>query len=171
MKNLKLKTLAKNRSINLLFRIMVRILWFSIILLLLTDHSLKSSTDLNSYYYNMGYIYYFLFLLILDRYLQYSNKKLSVAEMLTSNSWYRLITYSKWILLVITIALLVLTLMIMPMEWPISADQKILYFLTKFSPNLFGTNISFIIISMLVFYADTIANFNKKLKQEQDLTI
>ena len=171
MKNVKAKIMAKNRLINLFCRVIVRILWFSIILLFLTDYDVKNMNALNSYYHNIGYVYYFLFLLILDRYLHYSNKKISVAEMLTSDSLYRLIKYLKWLLLVITVTLLVLTLMIMPIEWPVQTDQKILYVLTKFFPSLFGANIGFIIISMLIFYADTVANFNKKLKEEQDLTI
>lgn len=171
MKNLKVKIMAKNRLINLLCRVVVRILWFSIILLFLTNYGMKNMNALNSYYHNIGYAYYFLFLLILDRYLHYSNKKISVAEMLTSDSLYRLIKYLKWLLLVITVALLVLTLMIMPIEWPVQTDQKILYVITKISPNLFGANISFIIITMLVFYAATVANFNKQLREEQKLKI
>lgn len=126
---------------------------------------------LNSYYHHIGYLYYFLFLLILDRYLHYSNKKISVSEILTNNSLYKLTKYIKWLLLVITLILLGLTLMIMPFELPIHTDQKILYVFTNFFPVLFGKNIDFIIISILVFYVVTIASLNKELKQEQDLTI
>ena len=171
MKNLKYKILAKNRSMNFLFRVVVRILFLSIIFFFLMNEDIRKSTELHSYYDVISFVFYLLFIISLDRYLEYSNKKLSNPEILTSDSLYRLIKYLKWLLLVITLILLVLTLIIMPIEWPNLIVEKILYILNKILPNLFGTNISFIIITMLVFYADTIANLNKKLKQEQDLTI
>lgn len=171
MKDLKVKKSVKNLSINLAFRIMVRILFLSIIFFFLLREVSKNTTEFQVYYDRLSFSYYLLFLVSLDRYLQYSNKKLSNPELLTSDSLYILIKYLKWLLLVITVVLLVLTIKIMPIEWPVDTDQKILYVLTKIFPNLFGANISFIIITMLVFYAATVANFNRKLKEEQDLTI
>lgn len=171
MKDLKFKKSAKNLSINLAFRIMVRILFLSIVFFFLMHEVSKNTTEFQAYYERISFSYYLLFLVSLDRYLQYSSKKLSNPQLLTSDSLYKLIKYLKWLLLVITVVLLVLTIKIMPIEWPNLTDQKILYVMTKISPNLFGANISFIIITMLVFYAATIANFNRKLKEEQDLTI
>lgn len=171
MKDLKFNKSAKNLSINLVFRIMVRILFLSIIFFFLMHEVSKNKTEFQTYYDGIGFSYYLLFLVSLDRYLQYSNKKLSNPQLLTNDSLYQLIKYLKWLLLVITLVLLVLTIMIMPIEWPNLIDQKILYILTKIFPNLFGANISYIIITMLVFYAATIADLNKKLKEEQDLTI
>lgn len=171
MKDLKVKKSVKNLSINLAFRIMVRILFLSIVFFFLMHEVSKNKTEFQTYYDGIGFSYYLLFLVSLDRYLQYSSKKLSNPKLLTSDSLYILIKYLKWLLLVITVVLLVLTIKIMPIEWPVDTDQKILCVLTKIFPNLFGANISFIIITMLVFYAATVANFNRKLKEEQDLTI
>ena len=171
MKDLKFKTSAKNLSINIVFRVIVRILFLSIFCFFLLNNRYKNNTELQSYYYGISFSYYLLFLVSIDRYLQYSNKKLSNPELLTSHSLYRLIKYLKWLLLVITVVLLVLTILMMSIQWPILTAQKILYVMTKFFPNLFAANISFIIITMMVFYADTTASFNKTLKEEQDLTI
>jgi hypothetical protein len=171
MKDLKFKKPAKYLSINLLFIIIVRILFISIVFFFLMHEVSKNITEFQAYYDNISFSYYLLFLVSLDRYLQYSSKKLSNPELFTGNSLYKLIKYLKWFLLVITVVLLVLTIKIMPIEWPNLIDQKILYILTKIFPNLFGANISYIIITMLVFYAATVANFNKQLREEQDLTI
>ncbi len=171
MKDLKFKKSAKKLSINLAFRIMVRILFLSIVFFFLMHEVSKNTTEFQTYYDSISFSYYLLFLVSLDRYLQYSSKKLSNPELFTGNSLYKLIKYLKWFLLVITVVLLVLTIKIMPIEWPNLIDQKILYILTKIFPNLFGANISYIIITMLVFYAATVANFNKQLREEQDLTI
>ena len=171
MKDLKFKKSAKKLSINLAFRIMVRILFLSIVFFFLMHEVSKNTTEFQTYYDSISFSYYLLFLVSLDRYLQYSSKKLSNPQLLTSDSLYKLIKYLKWFLLVITVVLLVLTIKIMPIEWPNLIDQKILYILTKIFPNLFGANISYIIITMLVFYAATVANFNKQLREEQDLTI
>jgi hypothetical protein len=112
MKDLKFKKSAKKLSINLAFRIMVRILFLSIVFFFLMHEVSKNTTEFQTYYDSISFSYYLLFLVSLDRYLQYSSKKLSNPQLLTSDSLYKLIKYLKWLLLVITVVLLVLTIKI-----------------------------------------------------------
>lgn len=171
MKKSNLNNLSKYLSINLVFKVLVRILFISFLFHFFNNEKPNHNSDLQSYYKSISSGFYFSFLFSLDRYLYYSNKKLSNPELLLSHSLFRLLNYLKWFLLFITVVLLVLTISIMPMDWPDALQYKILYVLVKILPNIFGTNISFIIITMLAFYAASIAGVNQKLQQEQDLTI
>lgn len=171
MINFKIKKLGMDLSIILAIKVIVRVLCMSMMFFFLISDKPKNSNDLQFYSYIIGTIYYFLFLIVLDRYLTYSNKNISNQDLLTGNTLFKLIKYFKWFLLGLTVTLLVLTVMIMPLTWPDTMVKRILYLLISVFPKLFSPNISFIIISLLVFYASAIVNINRKLKQEQDLTI
>lgn len=172
MINYKLRKPGIDFSIILVIRIVVRVLCLSIMFFFISDNTPKNATIFETYYFITSFTYYFLFLVMLDRYLKYSAKnRLNIETLWAGDNLQKLLSYAKWILLVFTAVLLLLTLKIMPIEWPVPIDKKILYVLTKIFPNVFGSNVSFIIINMLMFYASSIINISKRLKLEQELTI
>lgn len=77
----------------------------------------------------------------------------------------------KWVPLLFCFSLVYLTAQSNSFSWPEDASAKIIQVYSKVWPAIFVPNLSFIIITTLVFYSSAILNRNMELKHENDLTI
>jgi len=114
------------------------------------------------YLYNLiSTIFYALFFVFLEWYL----------KALLKNDVLKWLSILKWVPLCLTVILVCLTTKLNSFIWPKETIEYIIYSYTRVWPMVFIPNLSFIIITLLIFYASAILARNKQLKEENDLTI
>jgi len=162
---LKLGNINRNIWPLLVLKIFVRLLGiFNFIYLL--DFLSKSKFDKHQdYYIIISSIFYISFFVFLDNIIKVS------ASFSLSEKIVRPLNILKWFPLILTIYLVYSSILINEANLS-SIDYRTPTFLwTGISPLIIIPNLSFIIITILIFFASGILNANKRLKEENDLTI
>jgi len=159
----------KNTSANywpiLGLRIFVRLLGITMAIYLLNFFDSMHFTSTKDLYNFISTVFYVLFFVFLDDYLK------SLLREGLKPGQFRWINILKWVPFIFTLLLIYLTVLLSHFEWPGVTVDDIKYIYNHVWPTVFVPNLSFIIITLLVFYASAILNRNKQLKEENDLTI
>jgi hypothetical protein len=161
----KLRNTSANYWTILCLRIFVRLLGISAMFHFLFFLGSKVVSEAKYLYDFVSTVFYILFFVFLDWYLKVSSKK----EL--KNNGLKWLNMLKWIPLCFVITLVYLTIRLNMFAWPNEVVAYIIYSYTKVWPAVFVPNLSFIIITTLVFYTSAILKRNKDLKEENDLTI
>ncbi len=161
----KLKNINKNTWLLLVLKVFVRLLGIFNFIYLLNFLSKSVLNEQRDYYIIISSIFYISFFVFLDSIIKVS------ASFSLSEKIVRPLNLLKWFPLLLTMYLVYSSLLIHEVDLN-KIDYKTPAFLwTKISPLIITPNLSFIIITILIFFASTILNTNKKLKEENDLTI
>ncbi|HTM97776.1 MAG TPA: hypothetical protein VL088_03495 [Pedobacter sp.] len=163
--------LSKDYWIMLLVRIVVRVLGFTYFLFIMKKLGINNISTLESYYISLGFAFYILFFIFLDWYLKITKRAIFNGKTSMKASVLRWINYLKWIPLVLTIVLISLKVMLLDLDFPNDLYEKFNYIILKVLPIVVNDTISFILITLLIFYSCAVSNINRKLQEEQDLTI
>ncbi|MFC4141722.1 hypothetical protein [Pedobacter mendelii] len=161
----KLKNTSSNYWLLLGLRIFVRLLGVTTMFYFLDVLRFPIDSGTKYLYTFISTLFYLLFFIFLDWYLKvFSNEELKDKGV----KWLNIL---KWMPLLFCFSLVYLTVQSNSFSWPENASSKIIYSYSKVWPAIFVPNLSFIIITTLVFYSSAILNRNMELKQENDLTI
>jgi len=161
----KIKNSSSSYWILLGLRIFVRLLGFTTMFYFLDVLRFPIDNGAKYFYTLISTLFYLLFFIFLDRYLKvFSNEELKDKGL----KWLNIL---KWVPLLFSFSLVYLTAQSNSFSWPENASAKIIYSYSKVWPAIFVPNLSFIIITTLVFYSSAILNRNMELKNENDLTI
>jgi len=109
--------------------------------------------------------FYFLFFVFIEWYINSISKEGMIHVLL---KWLNIL---KWIPLCFVLILISLSFQIHSPLWPQSAAERFIFSYKTVWPVVFVPNLSFIIITLLIFYSAAILKRNTDLKQENDLTI
>lgn len=161
----RVKSTSSNYWMLLSLRIFVRLMGVTTMFYFLGFLSQFKGDDQNFMYGFISTIFYLLFFVFLDWYIKVSTK----AEF--SSNGLRWLTWLKWIPLLFCITLIYLTSELNVFSWPGRISDQVIYSYMKVWPAIFVPNLSFIIITLLIFYTSAILNRNKQLREESDLTI
>ena len=158
----KIKNTSSNYWMVLLLKIFIRIFGMLTFLSLLTGISFF---DLTNRYNSIGSIFYVMFFVFLDSIIKVS-PQFSLSEKLVKP-----LNALKWLPLLTVIYLIYLKIAINKAAL-YSVDFSSPAFLFKeIWPRVIIPNLGFIIITLVIFYTSGTLNRNKRLKEENDLTI
>jgi len=146
-------------------RAFIGILEMSTILYLFNFFDSRISNDYKFYYGLLSTAFYILFFVFLSWYIKISTSDDSNSQRI---KWLIIV---QWISISISVTLIYISAQINTVVWPEVIVEKVLYLFNTVWPNLFVPNLSFIIITTMIFYTTAILRRNRDLKQENDLTI
>jgi hypothetical protein len=149
----------------LLLKIFVRLFGMITFLYLINFSAKANFHQLDDLYISISSIFYLMFFVFLDSIIKVS-AKFSLSEKLIKP-----LNILKWIPLIATFYLIYLKIEINKIELSAVNLSTPAFLFTKIWPIVAIPNLSFIIITILIFYTSAILNRNKKLKEENDLTI
>ena len=162
---LRLKNVPVNYWVILTLRFFVRLLGVITVFYFLVCLDSERANGTKYLYNLISTVFYALFFVFLEWYLKASLKNDQKNEVL---KWLNIL---KWVPLCVTVILVCLTAKLNSFIWPKETVEYIIYSYTRVWPMVFIPNLSFIIITLLIFYASAILVSNKQLKEENDLTI
>lgn len=161
--------MAKNKSSNHLvifvLRILIRIFGSLTALHWLNILDKLFHYTVNNLYDVLSTSFYLLFFIYLDWYVKVSSNSNF------KNNSLKWLDILKWIPLGFVLLLISLSFQSSVFAWPQKTADTIIYSYTKVWSFVFMPNLAFIIITILIFYTSAVLNSNKKLKEENDLTI
>lgn len=161
----KLKKKSNNYWMIAGLRIFVRLLGTLTMIYWLTVIDKLFNFSLKNLYDFLSTSFYLLFFVFLDWYI-----KTSLSNNL-KNSALKWLNVLKWMPLGFVIALVYLSFQFNSFSWTQKIVENIIYSYTKVWSMVFIPNLSFVIITILIFYTSAILTRNKSLKEENDLTI
>ncbi len=160
---------VKNKSSNYWIiaglRIFVRLLGTLTMIYWLTVIDKLFNYSSKNLYDFLSTTFYLLFFVFLDWYI-----KTSLNNDLRNNAL-RWLNILKWIPLGFVVILVYLSFQFNSFSWSQKIVENIIYSYTKVWSMVFIPNLSFIIITILIFYTSAILSRNKSLREENDLTI
>ena len=161
----KIKNISSNFWMLLGLKTFVRIFGMITFLYLINFNAKANFYRLDDLYILISSIFYLMFFVFLDSIIKVS-AKFSLSEKIIKP-----LNNLKWVPLIATIYLVYLKIEINKIELSTVNLSTPAFLFTKIWPIVAIPNLSFIIITVLVFYTSAILNRNKKLKEENDLTI
>jgi len=161
----RLKNISANYWMILALRFFVRLLGIITVFYFLVCLDSERANALKYSYNLISTVFYVLFFVFLEWYLKTSLKNDLKNDVL---KWLNIL---KWVPLCLTFILVCLTVKLSSFIWPQEIVEYVIYSYTRVWPMVFVPNLSFIIITLLIFYASAILVRNEQLKQENDLTI
>lgn len=161
----RVKTTNSNYWMLLSLRIFVRLMGVTTMFYFLSSLNQFQADDINFMYGFISTVFYILFFVFLDWYIKVSLKSEFSRQ---GQKWLNIL---KWIPLLFCLVLIYLTSQLNVFSWPGGLSNRVIYSYMKVWPAIFVPNLSFIIITLLIFYTSAILNRNKQLKEENDLTI
>lgn len=162
---LKLKNKSSNYWIIAGLRIFVRLLGTLTMIYWLTVIDKLFNFNSKNLYDFLSTTFYLLFFVFLDWYI-----KTSLNNDLRNNAL-RWLNILKWIPFGFAVVLVYLSFQFNSFSWSQKIVENIIYSYTKVWSIVFIPNLSFIIITILIFYTSAILSRNKSLREENDLTI
>ncbi|KQM78599.1 hypothetical protein ASE74_13970 [Pedobacter sp. Leaf216] len=161
----KLKNSSASYWKILSLRIFVRLLGMITVFYFLVCFDADRNNGPKYWYSLTSTFFYALFFVFLEWYLKASLKHDLKDNLL---KWLNILMY---VPLCFTLILISLTAKNNLFAWPKEIIEYIIYAYTRVWPMVFIPNMSFIIITLLIFYASAILKRNEVLKLENDLTI
>lgn len=162
---LKLRTTSSNYWMLLGLKAFARIFCMITFLYAINVLAKTDFFNLENRYGAISSIFYLMFFVFLDSIIKVSSESSPPEKMVNS------LNILKWLPLIISFYLIYLKIEINKMELSLVEFDTPAFLFTKIWPVVVIPNLSFIIITLLIFYTSAMLNKNKKLKEENDLTI
>lgn len=161
----KLKNTSSNYWVLMLLKIFVRIFGIITFVYLFNFFSKATLQEQEDCYKAASAVFYLAFFVFLDNVIKVSS------SFILSEKLVKPLNIMKWIPFLMMIYLIYSSIVINYNHLLAVDFSKPSFIWAEVTPLIIMPNLSFIIISILVFYASAILNKNKELKQENDLTI
>jgi len=163
--NWKLKNTGSNFWTLLLIKIFVRIFGIFTFLHLLNFFSKASFHNQSDYYTTVSGIFYLAFFVFLD------NVVKVYSSFVLSEKLVKPLNVMKWIPFSMMIYLVYSSVIINQNNLSGIDFNNPTFLWSDIAPLIIIPNLSFVIITILIFFASAVLNANRKLKEENDLTI
>lgn len=163
--NWKLKNTISNFWALVLIKVFVRIFGILTFLYLLNFLSKASFHNQHDYYTTVSGIFYLAFFVFLDNVVKVSS------SFVLSEKLVKPLNVMKWIPFSMMIYLMYSSVIINQNNLSGVDFTKPTFLWSDLAPLIIIPNLSFIVITILIFFASAVLNANRKLKEENDLTI
>ncbi|KQR70344.1 hypothetical protein ASF92_10185 [Pedobacter sp. Leaf176] len=163
--NWKLKDTFFNFGVLILIKIFIRIFGILTFLYLLSFLAKASFHNQLDYYTTISCVYYLVFFVFLDNIIKVS------PSFVLSDKLVKPLNFMKWIPFLMMVYLIYSSVVINYNVLSRIDFSTPAFLWSDIAPLVVIPNLSFIIITILIFFASAVLNANKKLKEENDLTI
>ena len=163
--NWKLKNTVSNFWTLVLIKIFVRVFGILTFLYLLNFFSKASFHNQSDYYTTVSGIFYLAFFVFLDNVVKVSS------SFVLSEKLVKPLNVMKWIPFSMMVYLIYSSVIISQINLSGIDFTKPTFLWSEVAPLIIIPNLSYIIITILIFFASSVLNTNRKLKEENDLTI